>query len=421
MKKLSISSLFTILLVLSACRNNPNVTKNHSSVNSIKDTCSLYYNPNADLPDINDVTSGVSVNLNTITDKALDRAKSGNIKIIRIDFSWSDVEKGTKKGEYQWTDFDSLHKKLVERNIRPLYILDYNNKLYSKSIMNPIVGSENITGFANFASAAVSRYTSLQPIWELYNEPNQPDFWIDSVNTKKQRASDYSLLAKTVITAMRKTNPKITIIAPALGHDPKTGKPDLEYLEYTFQEGLLDYIDGISIHPYPTKNPEASYSYYEQTKTLIDKYSKGRNIPILCTETGYPIQWADNDLITHANYIERQLLINFSLKIPITTIYTLYDWFGKRFDPANIESNFGLCFNTDKPKPALERIISMTNQLSGFRFIQRTDTKDGDYKLEFSNGEKTQTVAWTQNNSHSDTIYGKPIVLKTRPLYIWKP
>jgi polysaccharide biosynthesis protein PslG len=379
-------------------------------------------NHNPYFSDLSNVVSGTCVQLAepNLTEECLDIVKKGNFKMVRTDFSWTTVE--TKaKGVYDWLFYDSVKNRLLSRGLRPLYCIDFNNDiLYSKEFMGEIISPENVQGYVNFATAAAQRYASLKPVWEIYNEPNLPSFWI-TTKSREESAADYCNLAKAAILSMRAAVPDITIVAPGLAHKINTGKPDLEYLEYCFQNGLLDYLDGVSIHPYPTKKPEASFDYYKGAQQLIKKYGKGREVPIVCGETGYPLQWVSQSKDTQAIYVERQFLINYSLKVPVSNYYSLYDWVFGPFDSTDIECNFGLCNRDKSPKPSYNRVKNMFKTLSGLAFIKTYGDKTGDYKMEFSNGKKYITVAWTENDTHTDVIYGKVVTLSGTPVYIKKP
>lgn len=387
---------------------------------------SVYYDPTPFFANLNDVTSGASVQLAqaNLTETNLNIAKEANFKMIRTDFFWENVEK-TTMGQYNWTYYDNLKVLLTNRDLRPFFTLNKNNTLYTNNWSNEIIGTTNVNAFASFAAAAALRYKSLQPIWEIYNEPNLSGNWI-STKTKQQQAIDFTNLVKKTVMAMRAAAPNLTIIAPALALDPVSGDPDYQYLEYCLQNGILDYIDGISIHPYSTVGPEiASLNYYAQTQSLINNYSGIRFVPVIEGETGYsyaPSWIYVTDLTVHADFIERQFLLNFSLSLPINNYFNLFDYTDVgNYDANDQEWNFGLCDNNKIAKPAYTRVKTMLSTLSGLKFIRSYATFQGDYKLEFSNNVKFVTVVWTTNTSHTEVIYGTTYTINSSPKYIIKP
>jgi polysaccharide biosynthesis protein PslG len=383
----------------------------------------IYYNPSPYFANLNDVSSGASVQLAqaNLTATNFDLAKNANFKIIRTDFFWENVEK-TNKGIYDWAFYDNLKNLLTTSGLRPFFTLNRNNTLYTTDWGNEIVGTTNVNAFANFAAVAALRYNSLKPVWEIYNEPNLSGNWI-SLKTKQQQAIDFTNLVKETSKVMRSKVTNITIIAPALALDPISGDPDYQYLEYCLQNGILDYIDGISIHPYSTVGPEiASLDYYAQTQNLINRYSGTRFVPVIEGETGYsysPSWIYVTDQTVHANFIERQFLLNFSLSLPLSNYFNLFDYTDVgSYNPNDQEWNFGLCDTNKLPKQAYNRVKTMLATLSGLKFIRSYSTTEGDYLIEFSNGVKFVTAAWTTNTSHTIIIYGTSYALTDRPIYV---
>src|SRR5690349_10161759 len=60
--------------------------------------------------------------------KDLDLIAAAGFKVVRMDFAWGGIER--KKGEYDWSAYDELTAGLEKRGLRPMYILDYSNRLY---------------------------------------------------------------------------------------------------------------------------------------------------------------------------------------------------------------------------------------------------------------------------------------------------
>jgi polysaccharide biosynthesis protein PslG len=422
-KSLKLIYVLPYISVIFSCTKkfNPKEENNQLKINT-----TASYNSTPYFADTNNVAAGASVQLAqaNLTAANLDLAKNANFKMIRTDFFWENVEKKTK-GVYNWAFYDNLKNLLSSRELRPFFTLNRNNTLYTNDWGNEIAGTVNVNAFAKFAAAAALRYNSLKPVWEIYNEPNLPNNWI-STKPKLQQAIDFTTLVKETAMAMRAAVADITIIAPALALDPVSGDPDYQYLEYCLQYGILDYIDGISIHPYSTVSPETvSLDYYATTQNLVNQYSGTRFIPVIEGETGYsfvPYWIYITDETVHADFIERQFLLNFSLSLPLSNYYNLFDYTDAgEYDPNDEEWNFGLCDNNKIAKPAYTRVKAMLAALTGLKFIRSYATTAGDYQLEFSNGVKYITVAWTINTPHNNFIYGTSYSLNNTPKYITKP
>ena len=50
-------------------------------------------------------------------------------RIVRMDFSWAATEQ--VKGQYNFSSFDGLYQAQAAVGIRPYWILDYGNALYT--------------------------------------------------------------------------------------------------------------------------------------------------------------------------------------------------------------------------------------------------------------------------------------------------
>jgi hypothetical protein len=88
-------------------------------------------------------------------------------------------------------------------------------------------------------------------LWGFYNEPNG-GFW-----RPKPDATEYTTLALATARAIREAEPSATIIAPAMSGF------DWKYMESFLQSGVLEFLDGVSVHPYrdPNRPPEANCGF----------------------------------------------------------------------------------------------------------------------------------------------------------------
>lgn len=363
------------------------------------------------------VPNSMGILVHDFSSTNLDRAAQAGFGLIRMDLEWGAVE--VVKGQYDWRAYDAIVNRLKARGLRPLFILDFNNPLYGEGYMDAIDTPQERTGFKNFAVAAVKRYqTLINPIWEIYNEPNRPTFWSDP------SAEEYVKLVKAVVPAMRQAKPNLFIIGPGLGHAPNANpddviKVDFGYLESTFALDILDYVDAVSIHPYPDGEPELALSIYYDVRYLMNMYAPGKKIPIVSSEWGYSTVAAfSGSAQQHANYLTRMYLINLSQNV-LSIGYKL-----EAGSPDPNADAYELGFSWFEPggqaKPVYSQVKTMIRTLKGLSFVRRLPSADKDYLLEFSNGTKTVTAAWTTGAAHTASIYNKPVTLRGRPVYVTK-
>jgi hypothetical protein len=350
--------------------------------------------------------SGVGVNIHFVAghDQDLDLIAAAGFKVVRMDFSWQGTE--PQKGQFDWSNYDMLIIGLEKRGLRPLFILDYSHPLYEETVesKNPINGElhkntaspqhpESVAAFARWAAAAVRHYRGRHVIWEIWNEPNI-QFW-----SPKPDVSQYSALALAAAKAIRETDPEATLIAPATSGFP------WEFLETVFKNGLLEFLDGVSVHPYRDyrQPPESAAADYQKLRELINQHApeaKKGKIAVLSGEWGYATHDRGLPLDTQAAFAVRQQLANLLHGVPLSI---WYDWKNDGPDPKEREHNFGVVFADLKPKPAYTAIQTLTRELNGYRIRKRVPLPaDQDYVLLMENSSGAlKLVSWTLGAPHT--------------------
>jgi polysaccharide biosynthesis protein PslG len=366
------------------------------------------------------IPAGVGVNIHFVTGHArdLDLITQGGFKFVRMDFSWETTER--KAGVYDWSQYDELTANLAQRGLRAIYILDYVNGLFE-----PLVDSlraagepaperhlasprhpESVAAFARWSAAAARHFQGRHILWEIYNEPNVA-FW-----RPKPDAAEYTTLALATSKAIREAVPSATIIAPAVSGF------DWPYLEYFLKSGVLEFLDGVSVHPYraPDNPPETAAADYQRLREMIDRYappSKRGQTPILSGEWGYPSNTKGVSPDTQAAYAVRQQLSNLLNGVPLSI---WYDWKNDGRDPDDAEQNFGTVRDDLQPKPAYTALKKMTEELSGYRLQRRGESPANDFILIFVNGSGHEKVAaWTLAQPHNFTPAGLGISVELGP------
>ena len=170
------------------------------------------------------------------------------------------------------------------RGIQLTFIMDYGNTLYGT---DPTTTTW-LNGFTNYAKAATTHYKGDGNIWEIWNEPNG-SLWQSGSSNPTQ----YMNLVKQVVPAIRMADPNSTILGPAIT-STSTYQVDTTFLTTCFQQGLLNYVDAVSIHPYKSGAPEGVTNDYATVRSLMATY--GKTLPICSSEWGYP---AIDGYITH--------------------------------------------------------------------------------------------------------------------------
>jgi len=363
----------------------------------------------ADLPELV-LPQGVGVNIHFTRGhgKELDLIAAAGFKVVRMDFSWSAIER--TKGQYDWSAYDELTADLEKRGLRPMYILDYSNGLYEETVAgrDPVSGKErravaaprgpeSVAAFARWAAAAAKRYRGRRVLWEIWNEPNI-GFW-----RPKPDVRQYADLALATCKAVRAADPDATLVAPATSEIP------LDFLEKFFASGVLEHLDAVSVHPYRPyrKPPETAVEDYGKLRGLIQRHAPAgkKQLPILSGEWGYAAHVGGVSQDTQAAYLVRMQLTNLLDGVRLSI---WYDWQDDGNDPKEREHNFGTVTRDLKPKPAYRAVQVLTRMLSGYRIVRRLDVgsaKDYVLLLADATGQR-QLAAWSLDAPHAVTVAG---------------
>ena len=319
----------------------------------------------------------------------LQMIKDAGFRWVRIDLLWSQIEK--KPGAYDFSAYDGLVQALGPQHLRAMLILCYANPLYDHAL-SPYtnVGRE---AFTRWALAAVHHFRNHGILWEIYNEPNNPQFWSPKVNVQ-----DYIRLALRVGEAMAENDPGETMVGPA------TALVDLQFLAACFQAGLLNYWSAVTVHPYRQRYPESVWAEYYAVRWLIAKYAPvGKKIPVIPSEWGYSSRWKWDGMNQQmqARFFAREFLTDMADGIPLTF---WYDWQDDGGNPTDPEGHFGLVKAVGgengqvhfQPKAAYLAAKSIYKALNGFTFDHRLVAgRKSDYILVFKKGHQTRLAVWT--------------------------
>jgi len=345
------------------------------------------------LPELR-VPDGFGVNIHfTGQPHDLDLIAQAGFKFIRMDLSWSGVEKQKGIYDFEKAGYDSLTEGCTKRGIRILYILDYSNQLYESD--RSVHTEQGRKAFSAFAEAAAKRYAGKGILWEIWNEPNLRQFW-----NPQPSADDYSKLVAETAPLVKKADPTGLIVAPATSGIP------LPWLQQCFKQGLLDHIDVLSVHPYRAKPPETVIADYIALRELIGRYAAaGKHIPVVSGEWGYSnINWDRTRLSNQqqAQYLARMFLINLSQKIPVSI---WYDWKNDGTDPNEREHNFGTVAHDLKPKAAYLAAKTLASTLAGYTVKERINLgSSDDFAFRLARDQAQALAVWTTGQEHQVTI-----------------
>jgi len=312
---------------------------------------------------------GVNIHFTQAQPGELDLLAASGAYRVRTDFSWADTEK--QPGQYDFSVYAQLTDDLAAHGLRPWFILDYENALYSPS--RAVATDEARAAFARWAGAAAAALRGRGVIWEIWNEPNNAHFWEPQPDPVA-----YTALALAATRAIKAVDPDAVVVGPA------SALVDLNFLRACGEAGLFGLWDGVSVHPYRRTEPETAAQDFREARALLRRYTPpGRTPPaLLVGEWGYSLGWADMDEDRQAAYAARMELADLAAGVPLTI---WYDWRDDGADLYNPEHHFGLVrqpyHDGATPvldaKPAYEAMAALARELRYYRLNKALTQSSG--------------------------------------------
>jgi hypothetical protein len=337
------------------------------------------------------ITDGIGVNIHfTGLPRDLKMIAEAGFKFIRMDLVWSRIEQTKGVYDFKESGYDSLTLACEKLGIRVLYILDYSNKLYESD--RSVRTEAGRKAFADFAEAAAKRYAGRGILWEIWNEANIKQFW-----SPQPSVDDYCKLVEATASRIRNADPSGQVVAGATSQIP------LKWFEDCFKNGLLNWIDVLSVHPYRSQPPETVIPDYTKLRVLIARYAPAsKQIPVISGEWGYSnLNWDKSRLTEQqqANYLVRMFLINSYQKIPVSI---WYDWKNDGTDSNEREHQFGTVHHDLNPKAAYLAVKVLSSTLAGYSISEKIDLgNENDFAFRLTKGNREVVVFWTLGPKHN--------------------
>ena len=203
--------------------------------------------------------------------------KTNGIHVMRISFSWLDMEPEADK--YDWIFWDDFVRMAVdEYQIRLIPYVCYTPRWASSSTnqdfwQQPPRGNEH---FAEFMRQLVARYRERIHSWEIWNEPDNPYYWRGTVQ-------QFGALLQAGAAAVRQADPHANIVMGGLAWNP-------EFLETIVSNPAdMTNVDVVNLHNYyetwASEPLERIPDYVGQVADLLQHYHCRKTIWM--AEVGY--------------------------------------------------------------------------------------------------------------------------------------
>ncbi len=258
------------------------------------DKCQNQMQPQVPLLDTPGPAPAFGYNDNWIfqSNTALDKANAGGAQIARTSLAWSGVE--GQQGSYNWYGSDALYNKLLERGMRPLWVIidapcwaQPNPGACESGDSQLHPAKQHTDDFAQFAAIAAKRYPKSAGI-EIWNEPNYPLFWGGWPDVDQ-----YAKMLSASADAVHQAQPGMPVVSGGLSPHADSDKSAIgfsNYLDDLYKRGAIQKADAIGIHPYPGVGPSQDYFsdvrvYLGKVQNVMQAHGDGSR-PLWATEFG---------------------------------------------------------------------------------------------------------------------------------------
>ncbi|MBT9515664.1 MAG: cellulase family glycosylhydrolase [Methyloversatilis discipulorum] len=319
---------------------------------------------------------GVANHTRTIS-TPYEKASSAGLSFVRMDLKWEAIE---VDGFFNFSHFDTALSLAEANGLGMLFIIDYGHPSYDLSTV------DGMKGFGRFAEEAARRYAGRNVRFEIWNEPDHPQFWFGNPNP-----IEYANLCKIAVAAIRKVNPSAIVSTGGLT------KFNFSYLKAMLNSGGATNFDAISVHSYEEDTPELIVDGVVMSRELIER-ATGREYPLWMTESGFSngrvpglassIEFQE----IQAQYLTRKMLTFWALDLPLAVWYSLVD---RGIDPIEREDNFGMLFNDFSDKPSINAMRVFSDNLGSQTYMGLHDHLPPNmHAMSFENSTDRTLVVW---------------------------
>lgn len=213
--------------------------------------------------------------------RALDLAVEAGVGMIRMDFLWSDLE--PQRGRFEFDRYDAIVRETRRRGIGLLGMLQYNAAWSDRAWNEP----PDPAAFEAFARRVVRRYQDQIRYWEIWNEPDHPNYW-----TPQDNLAAYSQLLRRTTKAIKEEDPSAMVLFGGLAQNFTSRLTDL------YRQAGKEAFDVINLHPFTDpfhpRRLESVLGVVSDVRNVMAAFQDSAK-PIWFTEIGCPGVAAPNE------------------------------------------------------------------------------------------------------------------------------
>lgn len=314
---------------------------------------------------------------------------------VREDFHWFWIE--PQQGNFQWEYYDRMVDLLVGRGLHIIGVLGHPPGWATyepgDDPSGPSFYAPDPQRFAEFAAQVVMRYRHRIVHWEIWNEPDNPQFWLPHPDPIA-----YAELLSTVYPVISAVAPESNVLIGGLNPF------DSSFLQTIAEHGAWWAFDIINIHPYvDPATPEAQGEIGMASIKSIERVTSwAGGKPIWVTEYGWSSLPTDRDPAgqaseeDQANYMVRAAVLLRAAGVWRVLWYSIKDEVHNGYGLMRFAGNYD---DYSQPRPAYTAFVTLNRQLGGADFERPLDeirlvSGGGVYAYRFLQDDATVDVIW---------------------------
>jgi hypothetical protein len=215
--------------------------------------------------------------------EVLDKLAAAGANWVRIDVGWASLQPRRNRMAQWYIDrIDFVVNAARKRGLRVLATLWWTPEWANGGRARGVPPKRN-SDFARIAGWAASHFRGRVAAWEIWNEPNHPDFF--SASPKR-----FAKLLKAAYPAIKAADPSALVVSGGPAYN------DVEWLSGVYEGGGGPYFDVLATHPYmapadlspqtPDNGTKWTLRHVEAVRTLMVQEGDVAK-PIWFTEFGW--------------------------------------------------------------------------------------------------------------------------------------
>lgn len=236
------------------------------------DARGFYFMPTAVEDDYFDGTSPASR-----VQRHFETAGRAGARYFRCAFSWNGIER--ERDHYDWTFWDNLVAQAQQKHIglipyvaySPRWAVRDDKEFWKQPPMDP-------QSYGDFMYRIASRYRGRVAAWEIWNEPDNRDYWTGTVE-------QFADLVKVAARRIREADPNAVLVLGGMSYGLSP------FLKRLIVDDHIDrYVDVVALHAYPESwsNERAETVFQQWIPAVSDALVQDQSgVDLWVNEMGY--------------------------------------------------------------------------------------------------------------------------------------